>query len=136
MSFTTPFRPIITVVRRAPDESELEVTLDLDGWIADGVSVVAPGGSAIEAACRATCQAVNGFLPAGIEVVFGQAQHLQGDRWAREIVFSTVVLRDGDDDQRHDELLGAAFVRSDPQVAAVRATLDGLSRRLAPYLEG
>lgn len=135
MSFTTPFRPIITVVRRAPDESELEVTLDLDGWIADGVAVVGSEGGAIEAACRATCAAVNGFLPAGVEVVFGQAQHLQGDRWAREIVFSTVVLRDGDD-ERHDELLGAAFVRSDPQVAAVRATLDGLARRLAPYLEG
>lgn len=134
MSFTTPFRPIITVVRRAPDESELEVTLDLDGWIADGVAMVGPGGNAIEAACRATCLAVNGFLPAGVEVVFGQAQHLQGDRWAREIVFSTVVLRDGGD-ERDDELLGAAFVRSDPQVAAVRATLDGLARRLAPYLE-
>ena len=69
-----------------------------------------------------------------IQTSFGSAQHLRGEEWAREMVFVTVLLRDGDDG-RDDELLGAAFVRSDPQVAAVRATLDGLTRRLAPYLD-
>lgn len=115
------------------EEKGLEVTLDLGGWIADGVAIV-EGEDAVEAACRATCTAVNGFLPPGVEVVFGSAQHLRGEEWAREMVFVTVLLRDGDDG-RDDELLGAAFVRSDPQVAAVRATLDGLTRRLAPYLD-
>lgn len=129
----THFRPLITVVRRAPDDSEVEVTLDLDGWIADGVARVEDG-QVTAAAARATCTAVNQLLPDGVEVDLATAEQVEGAGLDHPVVLVGVrLLLEGD--RVGGELLGAAYVRGDPQVATVRATLDGLTRRLTRFLQ-
>lgn len=122
-----PFRPLITVVRPSGDGRSVEVTLDLDGWIADASAPVEEG-RALAAACRATCAAVTQLVPDGVVVSFAACELLEGEPWGGGMVLASVVLRHGD--RPEEALLGAAWVRSDPQVAAVRATLDGLTRRL------
>lgn len=126
------FRPVITVVRPSPDASVIEVTLDMNGWIADGVAEVTDE-DLLLAACEATCDAVNRFLPEGTTVSITFARHLDGPEVPRPVVLTSVVFDDGGAPPE-EELLGAAWVRSDLQVAGVRATLDGLSRRLSPFV--
>lgn len=125
------FRPLIAVVRPSADESSVEVTLDQEGWIADASAPV-EGGDLMTAACRATCAAVNSMMPRFVHIEFIAAEHVTSQAFGRELVIASVNVMD--DGRLVDELLGAAYVRTDLQVAAARATLDGLTRRLAGYL--
>ena len=122
------FRPVITAVRPAPDASSVQVTLDLDGWIADAVEDVTDG-DLLGAACRATCSAVAQFLPGSVGVEVAFAQHLQD----QEVVLVGVEMTDSGPDGP-EQLLGVCRIRHDLPVAAVRATLDALGRRLSPYV--
>ncbi|WP_108664264.1 hypothetical protein [Euzebya rosea] len=127
------FRPVISVVRPAPDGRSIEVTLDLDGWIADAVAEVDDDDGLLVAACRATCVAVAQFLPGSVHVEIAFVQHLQEQGDGPEVVLVGVELIDAGPDGP-EELLGVCRVRHDLQVAAVRATLDALGRRLSPYV--
>lgn len=127
------FRPVISVVRRAPDDTVMEVTLDLDGWIADGTAEVEEG-DLLTAAGAAACEAVSSLLPEGVEVRLESVQLMSGAQWSRDVVMASVSLH-VEGERVGEELIGAAFVRTDHQVAAVRATLDGLTRRLSRFLE-
>ncbi|WP_341253557.1 hypothetical protein [Euzebya pacifica] len=126
------FRPVISVVRPAPDGRSIEVTLDLDGWIADAVADVEDD-DLLGAACRATCVAVAQFLPGSVQVEIAFVQHLHEQGEGPEVVLVGVELVDAGPDGP-EELLGVCRVRHDRQVAAVRATLDALGRRLSPYV--
>lgn len=61
--------------------------------------------------------------------------------WAKRIerdgepdVINSAVTLTVAGESHSENLLGAAYVRHDPEVAAVRATLDGLTRRLVGYI--
>lgn len=132
MAAEEQFRPLIAVVRRSPDEAILEVTLDHDGWVVDGLAEVADG-DLTDAAGRATCMAVNALLTSRAEVRLERIAHLPSSSVTKEVVLAAVrLVLDGE--PAAEQLLGAAFVRHDVQVAAVRATLDALTRRLAPHV--
>ena len=123
------FRPLISVVRVSPEQEIIEVTLDLEGWIADGTAVATSGESPLWTAGRATCEAVSRMLPEGTEVSVEWLEYLPSSAQRPDGVVLSVTRVHGEDED--DRLIGAAFVRSNVQVAAVRATLDGLTRRLA-----
>lgn len=127
------FRPLISSVRLAPDRASIEVTLELGDRIAVGRAPVVDGDT-LTAAGRATTAAVNQMTPPGIVVTLSWCRQVPGADAHRTVVNSSVRLSSSHSrsaGDRGEELLGAVFVRTDPQVAAVRATLDGLTRRVA-----
>jgi hypothetical protein len=125
------FRPLITIIRLTPDRTVVEVSLDLDGRLATGFGDIVDDDS-LSAACSASVIAVQSLLPASLTLSFDWCQLIaRGDDAA--IVNSAVSL-DVAGASRTEHLIGAAYVRHDPDVAAVRATLDGLTRRLAAFL--
>lgn len=125
------FRPIISVIRVTPDRSSVEVALDLDGRQATGYAEIADDDST-RAACLGTIAAVQGLLPESLQLSLEWVDVIDRDA-DTALVNAAVRLRTtgGADDE---VLLGAALVRGDADVAAVRATLDGLTRRLVAHL--
>lgn len=125
------FRPLITVIRLTPDRSSVEVVLDLEGRKVTGVGHIRDDDS-MRAACEGTIAAVLTLLPDHMRLEL-EWYHLldRGDQ--PDVVNSAVVLSAGAD-HKPEHLVGAAYVRHDPDVAAVRATLDGMKRRLVGYL--
>jgi hypothetical protein len=125
------FRPLITVIRITPDRSTVEVALDLDGRVATGFADVEDDDSTT-AACRGTIAAVQTLLPDHLQLELEWCQ--KSDRPDGTSTITSAVVLHVHGGARTEHLLGAAFVRHDPDVAAVRATLDGLTRRLVTYL--
>jgi hypothetical protein len=125
------FRPVITVIRITPDRVTVQVSLDLEGRMASGVGEVA-GTDTVTAACTGTVAAVQRLLPAHMRVAHEWAQVVDGPD-GQQVVNAATRL-DVDGTERTEHLLGAAYVRHDVDVAAVRATLDGLTRRLVTYM--
>ncbi len=125
------FRPLITIIRLTPDRSLVEVALDMDGRLATGYGTIEEDDS-MEAACRGTIAAVQNLLPAQLELELEWYQLIErGDE--SSVVNAGVSLSTAGSD-RKEHLIGAAYVRHDLEVAAVRATLDGLTRRLVSYM--
>jgi hypothetical protein len=125
------FRPLITIIRLTPDRSSVEVALDMDGRLATGFGTITDDDS-MGAACRGTIAAVQGLLPDQLSLELEWYQMVdRGDEAA--VVNSAVSLR-VEGNSRVEHLIGAAYVRHDVDVAAVRATLDGLTRRLVSYM--
>lgn len=132
--FDLTFRPLISVIRVTPDRQSVEVNLDLDGREANGFGEVV-GGDTVTAACEAACAAVRRLLPEQVEVRLRWAERF--DRRDEDMaVITSAVEFTTPDARRPQVLLGAAVVHGDEEVAAVRATLDGLTRRLAPAMFG
>lgn len=127
----TPFRPLITIVRVTPDERQVEVTLDMDGRLSTGRADVDDRGS-LSTAGVATCSAVEQMMPPGVGLTLAWSRHLEAEEGRRALLLASVVVVAPSGEP--EELLGAAFVRNDLHVAAVRATLDGLTRRLARFV--
>lgn len=125
------FRPLLTVVRIAPDESDVTVALDQDGLYTEGSAAVGEGGLLL-AAAAATCAAVNLLLPPRVEVGVAWIDQRDAEADRPGLVNACVRIDDG---ERGEDLLGSAFVRTDAQVAVVRAVLDAMPRRVARYLQ-
>ena len=125
------FRPLITIIRLTPDRSSVEVALDLDGRQAVGFGDIV-GDDSLRAACEGTVAAVQSLLPAHLELALAWFELRRRDE-GQDVINSAVSLQVSGRAQP-EELLGAAYVRGDVEVAAVRATLDGLTRRLVDHL--
>lgn len=126
------FRPLITILRLTPDRSFVEVSLDMDGRLATGCGDIVDDDS-LAAACRGTVDAVQRLLPSVLHIELDWCHRLAlGEQ--DDVINSAVTLTTDGDPPQQEHLIGAAYVRHDPEVAAVRATLDGLTRRLAAYL--
>lgn len=124
------FRPIINVVRVTPDASCVEVVLDHDGRVASGFGDVT-GVDMLTAAALGTCEAVDRLVPDGFAVTLQWVRLLEVPDvplGQSSVVTSAVGVQRADG---ADLLVGSALVHHDPVVAAVRATLDGMTRRLA-----
>lgn len=128
------FRPLITIIRLTPDRSFVEVSLDMDGRLATGCGDIVDDDS-LAAACRGTVDAVQGLLPSALHIELDWCHRLHRGA-GNDVVNSGVTLTTDEEQTRQEHLIGAAYVHHDPDVAAVRATLDGLTRRLAVYLFG
>ena len=126
------FRPLITIIRLTPDRSLVEVSLDLEGRMATGYGEIVDNDSLV-AACRGTIHAVQGLLPGYMRIQLDWCQRLDRPDPEPDVINSAVTLT-VEGELRPEHLIGAAFVRHDADVAAVRATLDGLSRRLAVHM--
>ena len=125
------FRPLITIIRLTPDRSSVEVALDLDGRLATGFGDIIDDDS-LSAACRGTIAAVQGLLPDHLELSLEWCSRVDRDQESDVINAAVSLTTQGSSKVEH--LIGAAYVRHDPDVAAVRATLDGLTRRLVSYM--
>ncbi|WP_370327161.1 hypothetical protein [Euzebya sp.] len=121
-----PFRPLVTVVRVWPDLDAVEVVLEDGGRSATG-EVAVEGDDLLAAAGRATCSAVSQLLVLGTEVTLRWVEEHPDTPVRRALINVGVDVTTGED---AEELLGSAFVRNDPQVAAVRAVLHALARRV------
>lgn len=126
------FRPLITIIRMTPDRSSVEVVLDLDGRTATGVGTIAID-DILTAACQGTVTAVQSLLPGHMQLQLDWCERVVRGEGAPDVINSAVTLS-VEGSSRPEHLIGAAFVRHDVEVAAVRATLDGLTRRLVGYL--
>jgi hypothetical protein len=124
------FRPLITIIRLTPDRSSVEVALDMDGRMATGFGDIVDDDS-LTAACVGTIAAVQSLLPEHLTLELEWCHKIQGGD-DQTVINSAVALHVRDD--RTEHLIGAAYVRHDADVAAVRATLDGLTRRLVSYM--
>ena len=153
-----PFRPLIADVHVATAQHEVLVTLDLEGWVTTGAAPLPPGdplpsdgplpsadagspegagssqddgssGAAVtEAAARATLGALRDLVPDGVRLALVGVEEVPRRGEVPRSVLAAVRLTAQDG---HDELLlGAVVVRAAAAVAAVRATLDALNRRL------
>lgn len=118
------FRPLIAVVRVVEDTGLAEVTLDLEGWVTSGLAQRA--GDVGASCAAATLEAVAGLIDEHVQLSVGWVQ-LVGTPDGGTVAHVAV---DVDAPEDSDTLLGAAFVRTDPHAAVVRATLDALNRRL------
>lgn len=129
------FRPIISVIRMTPDESVVEVTLDLSGHLSNGFGDIVDG-DVITAAARATCAAVGRLIPEAGELSLVWAHRFEhsDDDGSQSSIINCAVAYHPVGRQKEEVLMGAAMVHHDEAVATVRATLDGLTRRLAPAL--
>lgn len=129
------FRPIISIIRITPDRSCVEVSLELEGRVVSGFADI-HGADAISAAAEATCAAVCKLLPEGYDVALAWANTFKQSEDATEpvAVVNVAVGLTWPDRANVEPLLGAALVHGDTEVATVRATLDGLTRRLGPVL--
>ncbi len=125
------FRPLITIIRMTPDRSSVEVALDMDGRMATGFGEIQDDDS-MRAACLGTIAAVQGLLPPALQLALEWYQVVE--RGEDAAVVNSAVALDVEGAKRTEHLIGAAYVRHDPDVAAVRATLDGLTRRLVSYM--
>ncbi|CAN5383949.1 hypothetical protein BH23ACT9_BH23ACT9_05120 [soil metagenome] len=125
------FRPLITIIRLTPDRSLVEVALDLDGRLATGFADIVDDNSLL-AACKGTVAAAQGLLPEHMVLTMDWAKRIERDG-EPDVINSAVTLTVAGE-SHSENLLGAAYVRHDPEVAAVRATLDGLTRRLVGYI--
>lgn len=128
------FRPLISVIRVTPDRSTVEVNLDMDGREATGFGDVEDGDT-VTAACEAACAAVRRLLPDNTLLRLIWAERLPRQEVDMAVINSAVEFAPAGS-RRPQVLLGAAVVHGDDEVAAVRATLDGLTRRLAPTMFG
>ncbi|HUG86053.1 MAG TPA: hypothetical protein VMM13_15930 [Euzebya sp.] len=126
------FRPLITIIRLTPDRSFVEVSLDMDGRLATGFGDIVEDDS-MAAACRGTIDAVQRLLPPALKLELDWC-HRVALGHQDDVINSAVTLTTNADRSHQEHLIGAAYVRHDPDIAAVRATLDGLTRRLAIYL--
>lgn len=124
------FRPLITIIRLTPDRSLVEVSLEMEGRLVTGFGEILEDDS-LAGACRGAIDAVHTLLPPHMRLELDWCQRLVRDD-GPDVINSAVTLTVGTDQQEH--LIGAAYVRHDADVAAVRATLDGLTRRLAAHL--
>ena len=129
------FRPIISVIRVTPDRSCVEVNLDMEGLVASGFGNVI-GDDTMRAAGVATCEAVDRLLPDGYELSLAWVELFKrtDDTGEGHAVINVAVELRTLGRAHPETLLGAALVHHDVEVAAVRATLDGLTRRLAPAI--
>lgn len=125
------FRPLITVIRLTPDRSSVEVVLDLEGRSVTGFGQIVDDDS-MRAACEGTIAAVQTLLPDHMRLELEWYQQL--DRGDEPDVINSAVMLHADGLSEAEHLVGAVYVRHDPDVAAVRATLDGMKRRLVAYL--
>lgn len=125
------FRPLITIIRLTPDRSSVEVALDMDGRLATGFGDVTDDDT-MRAACLGTISAVQGLLPATLNLTLDWYHVVE--RGEEPSVVNSAVSLQVDGARRPEQLIGAAYVRHDLEVAAVRATLDGLTRRLVSYM--
>lgn len=128
------FRPLITIIRLTPDRSMVEVSLDFEGRVANGCGDIV-GDDSMRAACWGTVDAVQRLLPPALDIELEWCQRVERAGEPDVINSAVRLVTDGSPPQT-EHLIGAAFVRHDADVAAVRATLDGLTRRLAGYLFG
>lgn len=129
---TEPPRAIIQdlLVTHARDQVEVTAILALGTRQATG-EATGPAGShgALRASAEATLEALSaltgGLLHAGIDHVTVSP--------GEDVEAATVVLTVLSE-ERAEELLGAALLRGEPELAVMRATLDALNRRISLWL--
>lgn len=131
--YDTSFRPIISVIRLTPDNSLVEVTLEMDERLSTGVGDITDE-DVVAAAGQATCVAVGKLLPQGHQVTLQWARRFAPDEEGGQAVINCAVHYSSPARPDGETLLGAALIHHDQSVAAVRATLNGLTRRLGPLL--
>lgn len=129
---THPPRAIIQdlLVTHAHDQVEVTAILALGAREVTG-EATGPAGTqgALRASAEATLEALSsltgGLLHAGID-------HVTVSR-GEDVEAATVVLTVLSE-ERAEELLGAALLRGEPELAVMRATLDALNRRISRWL--
>lgn len=119
-------------IRRDHDDVTITAILSLDGrTVAAAATGPATPDGGLRAAAEATVEALRpltgGLLHAGIDHV----TMIDGAGVPAVTVGVTVTA-----DRTRQELLGAAMLRDGPELAVIRATLDALNRRVAPWLIG
>lgn len=126
--FEPTFRPLITVIRVTPDNSCVEVTLEMEARVSTGFGDVRDD-DLLRAAGEGTCAAVRKLTDDHvIELDWIRRFTPEGDVDGPAVVNSAVTLRRPGG--ATETLLGAAIQHHDLAVAGVRATMDGLTRRL------
>jgi hypothetical protein len=127
----TLFRPLVTIVRARPDQTLVEVSLDDQGrHTAARIEVV--DDDILLAAGQATCKAIARMLPPQARLRLSWIEAHPSSEERRGYITASVIVGDI---STEEELLGAAFIRTEPQVAAVRAVLDALPRRMGRYMQ-
>ena len=130
---TIPPRAIIRdlLVSRSRDQVEVTAILGLGAREVAGEAIgPASAQGALRASAEATLEALRaltgGLLHAGIDHVTVS----QGDDVEAATVVLTVLS-----EEHAEELLGAALLRGEPELAVMRATLDALNRRISRWLQ-
>ena len=128
----TAHRVLIRDLDTRIDLSDVRVTatLTFHDRVVTGVASAVPTRHGIlravaEATVEAVCQLTQTRLTVGVDAV---SASVSGDPAIATVVVG-VVTAGGE-----QPLLGASLVRNDPERAVMRATLDALNRRIAPWL--
>lgn len=129
-----PFRPLIADIHVAAVQHAVLVTLDLEGWVTSGSAPLHDDADVAWAAATATLAALGELVPEGIdlELLGVEARVEAGGVPAAVLAAVRCTTADG----HEDLLLGAVVIRAEASVAAVRATLDALNRRLGQLVRG
>lgn len=118
-----------------PEDSEVDVDVTLawgKDWSSGHYAGPKTANGLVQAAAAATLDALHGLLPPNVDFELRWVGLVMADDPdSHEIVNVLVSLDDGKGKGKGDEVyIGAALARNDARVAAVRATLDGINRRL------
>lgn len=119
------------LVTRSRDQVEVTAVLGIgEREVAGEATGPASAQGALRASAEATLEALSvltgGLLHAGIDHVTVS----QGDDVEAATVVLTVLS-----EEHAEELLGAALLRGEPELAVMRATLDALNRRISRWLQ-
>lgn len=126
-------RPALATLAVRPsdfsDDTVIEVVLVWEGRWSTGRAVTRSSDDVAEAAAQAAVESIGGFLPHGWRATLDLLDVRQLSTSRAPVTIANVVVSCTGDDGT-ETYVGAALVRSDPRVAAVRATLAAMNRRL------
>lgn len=116
-----------------PEDTEVDVEVALS-WGKDWSSGQYAGPKAddglVKAAAAATLDALHGLLPAGVLFELRWVGLVMADVPESHEIVNVLVSLTTPESTEEEVFVGATLARNDARVAAVRATLDGINRRL------